>query len=275
MVASAPTYHIVGKVPLDHLQLGTIIDDLHEVVPLNQNEELKLDQARLYCEHETDFEATREQMLKGKVGIGLKFLAVQGGEVSLGGKRSVDDKYKFGSLDTLFFYPKPDDYVEAVKSEGLRGFLEASNYGPVYMITGIKTGRRPSVSLTRVKNVEGKLDVGIDTGTGISIGPKFDPSKSTTITQKSKGSTDYIWAVRVRKLSYKKRWGIAGPRAWANEAHNAGAELVGTDRDTKYRSEDAFFNAEELELEEELEGYVKATEENQEGETITWVVPKA
>lgn len=273
MVVSAPTYHIVDEVPLDLIQLGTIIDDLNDVFPLNQNEEITLDQARFYCEHETDFEATREQILKGKAGIGLKVLAVKGGEASLGGERGIDDKYTFGAVDTLFFYPTSKDYDEAVKSKGLKGFLETSKYAPVYMITGIKTGRKSTISLSRVKKVEGSLDAGFDTGAGVSLTSKFDPSKATTITQKADKAGDSILAIRVRKLSYKKTWGFVGAREWTNEAHNAGAELVGKDRDEEEASPD-IFEVEEKELDEELQNCDLKTEQNQEGETVTWVIHK-
>ncbi len=273
MVVSRPTYHIVGKVPLGHIQLGTLIDDLHDIVPLNPNEELSLSQDRLYCEHETAFTASREDVLKGNCGVGLKILAMQAAEASAGGERGDHDTYKFGSLDTLFFYPTKADYEEAVKSKGLTEYLEGSGYGPVYLITGIKTGRRPAVDLQRVRKVNATLDVSIDTGTGISVGPKLDASKSAVLKQGSKESTDYIWAVRVQKLSYRRKWSLFGERRWTNQSYLDRAELVGLDDTETDSGVEESYEVEEMALEDELKGYAEMTELNQEGEVVTWIVP--
>ena len=273
MVVSSPTYHIVGKVPLGHIQLGTLIDDLGDIVPLNPNEELNLGQDRLYCEHETTFTASREDMLKGNCGVGLKVLAMQAAEASAGGERGDHDTYKFGSLDTLFFYPTKADYQEAVKSKGLTEYLEGSGYSPVYLITGIKTGRRPAVDLQRTRKVNAALDVSIDTGTGISVGPKLDASKSVVLKQGSEESTDYIWAVRVQKLSYRKKWKIFGEREWANRPHLDGAELVGVESAETVSEVEEWYEVEEMALEDETKGYVEMTELNQDGEVVTWIVP--
>ncbi|KAH8754556.1 hypothetical protein F5883DRAFT_573043 [Diaporthe sp. PMI_573] len=272
MVVSRPQYHIVGKVPLGHLQLGSMIDDLHDIFPLNENEELKLSQDRLYCQHEKAFTASREDVLKGKLGASIKAFAMQAAEVSVGGERGDNDTYKFGDLDTLYFYPTPADYLEAVKSEGLKGFLESSGYSPVYLVTGIKTGRQPNVELERVRKGEVNADIGIDTGTGFEVGPKRDVSKNVTIKQGSEESTDYIWAIKVQKLTYMKKWRLFGERSWSNQPFVRSAELVNT-KDLGAQVEESF-DAEELEIKEELVGYSEVTETDKEGEDVTWVVPR-
>ncbi|KAH8746532.1 hypothetical protein F5883DRAFT_585498 [Diaporthe sp. PMI_573] len=173
-------------------------------------------------------------MLKGKLGASIKAFAIQAAEVSVGGERGDNDTYKFGNLDTLYFYPTPADYLEAVKSEGLKGFLESFGYSPMYLVTRIKTGRQPNVELERVRKGEVNTDIGINIGTGFEVGPKMDVSKNVTIKQGSEESTDYIWAIKVKES----------------------------------------FDAEELEIKEELVGYSKVTETDKEGEDVIWVVPR-
>jgi hypothetical protein len=66
MVVSTATYHIVANiVPPDAggpLEIGTIIDSLQELNPLNEGEEIKLAHERMFCIHEEGFEATRNQV---------------------------------------------------------------------------------------------------------------------------------------------------------------------------------------------------------------------
>jgi hypothetical protein len=94
--------------------------------------------------------------------------------------------------------------------------------------------------------------------------------------QKSEKSTNIVLAIRVRKLSYKKKYYIFGERQWSDKAHDGGAELVGIDRaEGGSASQEPEFEADELELEEELQGHVKEEEKEADGETVTWVVPEA
>jgi hypothetical protein len=85
---------------------------------------------------------------------------------------------------------------------------------------------------------------------------------------------ELIFAIRVRKLKYKKMYGFFGDRKLVDEAHNIGTEMVGVDRSARQerRQEDAF-DVEEVDLEEEMEGYQKISESNKDSET-TWVAPK-
>ena len=81
MVVPIPTYHIVSKVPpppKGPLKLGTIIDDLGELNPLNLGGEPQIDQSRIFTFHEDDFEITREEILKGTGGVGIKIAALPG-----------------------------------------------------------------------------------------------------------------------------------------------------------------------------------------------------
>ena len=93
--------------------------------------------------------------------------------------------------------------------------------------------------------------------------------------QKSEKSTDVVLAIRVRKLSYKKKYYIIGDRQWSDKAHDGGAELVSKDRAEGASDQGREFEIDELELEDELQGHVKENEKEADGETITWVVPEA
>ncbi|KAF2823606.1 hypothetical protein CC86DRAFT_372543 [Ophiobolus disseminans] len=278
MVISAPTYHIVSNVLPETAggrhKIGTIVDNLQVLTPLNEYEEIEIPNVRRFCTHEPNFKATRDQILKGSGGVGVKLAALQvpvGGEIGGGGNNSVDDSYNCVSLDTEWIYPTKDDYIKAVKSVGLQDYLTSSKYASVYIITGIKTGRQPSIALKRSSEIEGHTQLGIDMGGWGNIGPRGDGSKTRNTMQSSEGSSDIVIGVRVRKLSYKKQYWLFGKRILTDKPYDEGAEMVGENR-AKDLKED--YDVDELELEEEMEGSVKIDEQEPGGEIVTWVVPE-
>ena len=76
-----------------------------------------------------------------------------GGDVSGEGETSADDTFNATSLDTLFFSPTKEDYVQAVKSAQLQEYLKPAEYPSVYIITGMKIAREPSIALKRGKKI--------------------------------------------------------------------------------------------------------------------------
>jgi hypothetical protein len=262
MVVQIPTYHIVSKVPAPPkgpLKLGTIIDSLEELNPLNAGAEPTIDESRQFSFHEEEFEITREQIVKGTGGVGIKFVAVPGVGVdtSAGGETTINDTYKFAELDTKYFPPCISDYEAAVVAKGVQRHLKYSGYKPVYMITGMKIGHRPEVTLKRNGVVHGTFSIGVDTAT-VTVGPHADLSKTKNITQAAKRSPDSIvFGIRVRKLSYKRKYIIVGDRELEDDSYNDEAELVGVDRDDDTGAEKApQFDVSELKFDKELDGLV-------------------
>jgi hypothetical protein len=260
MVIVIPTYHIVPRVPpppLGPLKLGTIIDSLEDLNPLNLGNELQVDKSRIFKFHEEDFEITREEILKGTGGVGIKIASLPGigADVSAGGETTIHDTYKFAALDTEYFPAGIDDYQTAAGNSRVQQHLKYSGFAPVYMITGMKIGHNPQVTITRNGKVQGTFSIGVDTG-GVTLGPHSDLSKETKISQGSKSSPDSIvFGIRVRKLLYKKRYIVAGQRSLHNEAYNSKAELVGvTGPGDEVAPE---FDVTVAELDEELKGAVK------------------
>jgi hypothetical protein len=140
------------------------------------------------------------------------------------------------------------------------------------MITGIKIARQPARKVSRGRQVEGNLQLGIELGIGGIVGPKGDGSKASSVMQKSEKSADVVLAVRVRKLSYKKRHWLFGQKVWSNKPSDKGAELVRIIRDEGVEGLIIDFEADELELDDELEAFMEEDEEG-EGTSMTWIVP--
>ncbi|KAF8855674.1 hypothetical protein BDZ45DRAFT_676071 [Acephala macrosclerotiorum] len=273
MVASTPEYHILGKrVAVGRLLLGTIVDSWDGLSRINNGEELVIDEKRLDYFHDRNVEISRDVALTGNAGVAAKALAVEGvgGEASIDGERSSKDTYKIPDVHTWQFDAEASDYLEAIKSDKAQRFLRSIDFGPVYMITGLKFATKTSVDITRVRKMEGRLELGVNVGTAVSIGPKIRSSNIVTVAQNGEELTERILAVRVRKLRYKKKgfMGLVGPRRLANEPSNDGAELVGVNRSKQSgqgsRADPAFDVTEEDDTEEKI---------REPG--VTWVVLKS
>lgn len=286
MVASTPEYHILGKrVPVNRLRLGTIITSIQELVRLNTGNEPTIDEERLDYWHDTNFKATRDVSLKGDVGVEFKIAAFEGigGEGQVDSERGNVEKYSFSAIDTLEFESVQKDYNDAGKDERVQAFLTSPKYPPVFYITGIKVGRasadedsEPTFEVARVKSHGGTLSLGVNIPSAASIGPKVSGSKNLTISQQYKEQNDRIFAIRVRKLQYKKK-GFFGRRERVDNPYNDGAEMAGEDseEEEEEKLELGFDDIEEADLEErELEGYKKTTETNERGKQVTYVIPK-
>ncbi|KAI1086169.1 hypothetical protein F5B19DRAFT_480200 [Rostrohypoxylon terebratum] len=289
MVAIIPEYHLLGKrVPVNGLRLGSIINNIQDLTKLNAYEEPTIEKARIYYWHDTDFRINREAALRGGGGVELKIPALEGvgGGGKIDGERSNNDNYSFDAVKTLEFEPVKDDYVKAGQVEGVQTFLKKTKHHPVFYITGIKVGRvsvddesGPTFEATQVKKLGGILELGVNIP-ALSIGPKAHGSCELTITQQYKSHNDRIFAIRVRKLKYKKTEFFSTSRKWVDEPYNIGAELAGEDREKQDKEElepvePVFDEVEEVGLDEmELKGYKRIIEMNERGKKIAYVVPE-
>ncbi|KIX05939.1 uncharacterized protein Z518_03913 [Rhinocladiella mackenziei CBS 650.93] len=279
MGANTPEYHILGKrVAVGRLLLGTIVDSLEGLSRINNGEELLIDEERLDHFHDCNMEISRDIALTGNAGVAAKALALEsfGGEASVDSERSFTDTYNVPDVHTWQFDPEASDYLAAMTSEKVQRFLKRIDYGPVYMVTGLKFGTKTSVNITRAKRVGGRLELGANIGTAVSVGPKLGSSRAFTVSQKGEEQTERILAIRVRKLRYKKKgfFGFGSSRVLTEEPSNAGAELVGDNR-SKQKSRGTvagldFEVLEEDDTEDSTGSYRKISEPG-----VTWVVPKS
>ncbi|ATY60208.1 hypothetical protein A9K55_005436 [Cordyceps militaris] len=283
MVARTPEYHILGKqIAVGRLRLGTIISSISELTRLNAGKEPTIDPERLDKWHDSACKATRNDTLKGEAAFELEVAALEGVgcKTMISSARGNVDKYSFSAIDTIEFEPVPKDYSNAGQAEAVQTFLKKSNYRPIFYITGIKIGRAatdessgPTFEATRAKNLGGVLSLGVNVPSVASIGPKTSGLKNLTITQESRAHDDRIFAIRVRKLQYKKP-GFLQPREWMDESENHGAEMVGWHRgQQKEEQKLAFVGVEEVDLAgNELKGYEKITAANVRGQQVTYVI---
>ncbi|KAH6997702.1 hypothetical protein BKA56DRAFT_565918 [Ilyonectria sp. MPI-CAGE-AT-0026] len=273
-----PKYHIAPNFSIPPVQAGGILE-LGSIIasvatadePINEDCHVRVPISKLFCSHQKRFSATKAHMTGGKYGVWAKLVGVDGvgGELSWAPERSAEDVYHFRSIDTIYFNPSQEYMEESMNKDDVKDHLVGSGYGHVFMVTGLKTARGPSVRMsksTKWKNTV-KLELQQPGGLPIKLGPKFDTSKEARQEMGFEDSTDFVIGIRVKKLMYKKHWLTRGPGALAAKEHNEGATMV--DDDVVKMDGD-----EVVDLGDDTEGEIEVETEGASGETLKteWVV---
>ncbi|MCJ1425600.1 hypothetical protein MMC29_003500 [Sticta canariensis] len=158
----------------------------------------------------TDWHTTSTQLLSGKLGVWAQCLQIVGlgGDLSFGALKSSLEDHRFDALETQYFLPD-DEYVQAnMNNDFVRGYLEVHEWRkPVYMITGIKVARGASVANTTAREVGANAKVGADAtmvGAPVTLGPEVDFKKTRERSVAYAGSTDYVFAYRLKRIRARK-----------------------------------------------------------------------
>ncbi|KAG4444054.1 hypothetical protein IFR05_000514 [Cadophora sp. M221] len=273
-----PTFHLAPRLtiippPDGPLHLGTIIDNLTDVEPLNESCRLPLP-TKEQKHTSTGFVATRSELIKGKYGIWAKFAGIEGigGELSLSNERTAEDTYRFEKLEEISFTATKAYMTESMNKPDVKEFVEGGGWDPVYIITGLKIARGPSVELKKGKKLAVKANLGLTHPGGVQgfdVGPKAeyetDPSSSVTFEK----SDDFIYGIRVKRLYFKRGLFLKKPGGVVGEHFHSGATLV--DNDSVFGNN--LDEVEEGEIGDEDEE-VEDKEWVVDGEE-TWVVPRS
>lgn len=158
----------------------------------------------------TDWSNEKDRQRKGLIGIWARFLQVIGvdAEASVDWDKIKASTYKFDRLDTEFVDPTPKYVQDSVLSEPVAHFIAASDFKkPVYMITGIKIARGAEVALAKSKGAGAHMRVGVDgtpAGTPVAARPEITISSKDSEKTSYGGSSDFVFAYRLRKIFYEK-----------------------------------------------------------------------
>jgi hypothetical protein len=196
--------------PESRVRLGQIIHDCENptdvVAPPPTN--LPLQHApEVYTSIQSDWQSSRKRLVNGYGGVWTHFLASMlglGANFSLVLEHEQGDILKFDRLETTFIEPDLEYVRAAMASPEAVRFYEDSPHTPAFIVTGIKVARGAAVQrLRRVKyGVEGsaKIDSTTVDGPPISLGPKASVGKDSTTSTGFSGSSDFVFAYRLRKI---------------------------------------------------------------------------
>ncbi|KAI1390036.1 uncharacterized protein F4822DRAFT_400591 [Hypoxylon trugodes] len=189
------------------VELGHILKNVFEFSPLNEGQRIDIPN-RLPIDEKRGFKTTRSKILGGTFGVFAEVLAILGFGIEAHAeyKREADDVLSIDRLETLAFNPT-DEYVKkSMETDGVKIYTNATkNKKPVFMITGIKIARGASLETKRSTTVGGRLKLGFSApGMPGDIGPEAGLTKGQSVGESFEGSTDFILAIRVRQIKYKK-----------------------------------------------------------------------
>jgi hypothetical protein len=274
-----PTFHLaprftISPPPDGPLHLGTIIDNLTDVEPLNETCHLPLP-GKEYKHTTTGFVATRSQLATGKYGIWAKFVGIEGigGELSVSTERSAEDTYHFEQLDEISFTATKEYMTQSMNERAVKQFVEGGGWEPVYMITGLKIARGPAVSRKKGGKVATKVDLGLSQPGGIQgleVGPNVEYANESSESVGFEKSDDFIYGIRVKRLYFKRALLSGKPGGLVGEHFHRGATLVDNDPVVVAKSLEEVEDDEVGNEDEEMEDkdWVVDGEE-------TWVVPQS
>lgn len=145
---------------------------------------------------------------------GFEYLAWDLGTVSAQKliKSSNNEVYAFKRVVTMQFVPR-DDYIQkCIEAEAVRRHLDRSRYRkPVYIITGVKTvyGAKAKSYKSRghVSKLGGSIDGTVWSGgaSPVSVDPGVEGKRETKSSTTWEGSSDFVFAFRVRKVHVNKK----------------------------------------------------------------------
>ncbi|KAH8886184.1 hypothetical protein GQ53DRAFT_750763 [Thozetella sp. PMI_491] len=254
------------------VNLGHVLKNLSDFCPLNDQGHIAVTRP-LPTDEKTGFKMSRRELLSGDFGIFAQILAIfgVGVDTNTSYEKGSDDILTIDRLETITFNPSESYIRDSLECNGVKIFLKGCEYRkPVFMVTGIKIARGASLHNSRIKTVGGKLKVGFShPGIPVEAGPDIGLKWSRQETVAFEGSSDFVLAIRVKKIRYKKGEIVSSP-------HYKGATMM--DRKTRQ----AF--ALDLEIaEEEIEPRDVSSREDMimidgtpfdDDDLSTWILPK-
>jgi hypothetical protein len=122
-------------------------------------------------------------------------------------ERNAEDTYRFEKLKEISFTTTKEYMTQSMNAPAVKQIVEGGGWDPVYMITGLKIARVPSVSLQKGKKVAAKDDLGLSQPGGIQgleIGPNFEYANEPSVSMALEKSDDFIYGIRVKRLYFKR-----------------------------------------------------------------------
>ncbi|KAJ4217087.1 hypothetical protein FSOLCH5_001912 [Fusarium solani] len=254
------------------IQLGHVLDDLTEFVPLNRRSvpEIPEDDENP-VDTKTGFTASRGDLLSGELGVFARIFGLVGIGAGAGVfyEKNKSDVLTCERLDTMTFDPTPEYIAKSVDVPEVSRYMKLRRYkDPVYMVTGLKIGRGCSLQSSQSRTKGFKLDGGLNApATPCQTG--FEAGLSTAATQGEswEGSTDFIVAFRVKKIWYHQ--GELRSKTHQDKAVMQDGGAV------KAESTTVLMHDDEVTPDDVFIDKLLATEgEAENGEEVVWIVPK-
>jgi len=156
-------------------------------------------------------------------------------------------------------------------------FMEGANFKePVYMVTGFKIGREASLSSSAGSERGMTMDGGLNPpGAPAQFDGKLKVESKTTEGESWTNSSDFIVAVRLRKIWYDRKGSVKNKAHKNNVVMQEGTPTMGAGGEGQME----LCVSDEVEL-EEMEGFgfdggklIVQEEKAEGGEEVRWIIP--
>jgi hypothetical protein len=189
--------------PPEAIALGQVITDPADPTDALNVHDLEPPRDTFY-NIKRNWESDIRQVREGRVDVFAKFLQVLGigGDISFKSPMGEGAAFLCDELQTNFFVPTHEYLQSAMKSKGVKRFLEASRYKkPLYIVTGLKIARGASCMERSSMDGTAKLVVEEGIAVGLATGPGASLARDTIHWQIA---SDFVFAYQLRKVAFKK-----------------------------------------------------------------------
>ena len=170
---------------------------------------------KVYDAYKDDWMKERNKTVSGSIGIWAQFLSHVfgvGGDIAGNFEKEDEDIFKFEKLETFFIKPTKDYINESMRAPAVTKFLQENpKTKSAFMITGVKIARGASAMAKKIRDVGGDATIAASatpfTGVPVSGGPKTSFKNRIVNKQGFTGSSDFVYAYRLRRISIQPKTG--------------------------------------------------------------------
>lgn len=150
------------------------------------------------------FANTRSKLRSGELGFWAQAASFVGVHVQAGFDVSSDCEINVEEVETTYFVPS-DDYIRrsVATPEVKRYIMQTRNRVPLFMVVGIKIAKGASVGNGRSKKMGASAAV-TASAPGVNFGPKVGGSSEKTEREGFQDSSDFVLALRLERIRFKK-----------------------------------------------------------------------
>ncbi|KAF8866266.1 hypothetical protein BDZ45DRAFT_640399 [Acephala macrosclerotiorum] len=208
----APTWEYP---PAGPIKIGNVITSIKKPEQPLYTAPLPLE-SEVYLSTKSHVEYSKEKSREGKFSILTKFLSILGFGVGVGADwdNSNENVFKFERVETTQIIPKEEYIQKCIESAPVRRYLDNSRYRkPIYIITGLKVVIGAKAESHKSRSLGGKLGVEVDgtiwSGGTVPVGggPEIELKNKRKEGTSWEGSSDFVFAFRVRKVRVEKKTG--------------------------------------------------------------------
>ncbi|KAB5536168.1 hypothetical protein GE09DRAFT_1226898 [Coniochaeta sp. 2T2.1] len=262
--------------PDGRVELGHILDDLTEFLPVNRTEIVDIPKECLNpLDTKTGFTTSRSKLISGELGFAAKVIGLVG--VGVGAdiyyKKDKNDVLSCKKLITMTFDPTDDYIANSMKLPEVQKFMRGCKFkSPVFMVTGLKISRGGALQSSRSTDKGVRMEGGIaPPGSLTQLEGKAGIKSATKEGESWDASSPFIVAFRVRKIWYRHGDEHGGIK---NKAHT---EKVVMQDGAAVRSESSLVLAVDDEVTpSDVSESIDLTVDKdvEDGEEVRWVIPK-